>query len=119
MSRLPLAWRAPAARGLLIQDPGRRRHQRRDGHAAREALGVCRVGRGEQGRALGDALLGQAIMHVGGRQQPEAGVPVLRVDQPSMYSKMAKRASTWVVKRRRSRSSHSRDAKKLSHRALS
>src|SRR6266851_6941891 len=39
--------------------------------------------------------------------------------QPSMKSKTAMRASTWVLKRRRSSSSHSSVAKKLSHIALS
>jgi hypothetical protein len=36
-----------------------------------------RVGRGEHGRARRDALLGQAVVHVGGRQQAEADVMVL------------------------------------------
>jgi hypothetical protein len=39
--------------------------------------------------------------------------------QPSMKSKTARRASAWVQKRCRSSNSHSRVAKKLSHRALS
>jgi len=38
-----------------------------------------RVGDGEHGRALGDALLGQAVVHVGGRQQAEADVMVFGV----------------------------------------
>src|SRR3984893_11285606 len=38
---------------------------------------------------------------------------------PSINSKIAMRASIWVLKRRRSSSSHSRVAKKLSHMALS
>src|ERR1700730_7170479 len=39
--------------------------------------------------------------------------------KPSMNSKTAMRASVWVLKRRRSSSSHSSVAKKLSHIALS
>src|ERR1700733_13735867 len=38
---------------------------------------------------------------------------------PSINSKIAMRASIWVLKRHRSSSSHSRVAKKLSHMALS
>ena len=38
-----------------------------------------RVGGGEHSRARGDALLGQAVMHVGGRQQAEADVMMLGV----------------------------------------
>ena len=38
-----------------------------------------RVGRGEHGRSCRDTLLGQAVMHVGGRQQAEAGMMVLGV----------------------------------------
>jgi hypothetical protein len=40
-----------------------------------------RVGRGEHGRARRDALLGQAVVHVGGRQQAEADVMVLGLYQ--------------------------------------
>src|SRR6267143_6868794 len=38
-----------------------------------------RVGDGKHGRARGDALLGQAVVHVGGRQQAEADVMVFGV----------------------------------------
>jgi hypothetical protein len=38
-----------------------------------------RVGRGEYGRARRDTLPGQAMVHVGGRQQAQAGVMVLGV----------------------------------------
>jgi hypothetical protein len=40
---------------------------------------MLRVGRGEHGRAHCDALLGQAVVHVGGRQQAEPDVMVLGV----------------------------------------
>jgi hypothetical protein len=40
---------------------------------------VRRVGRGQHGRPRDDAVLGQTVMHVGGSQQAEAAVAVLRV----------------------------------------
>ena len=46
---------------------------------AGEAFGVRGVGRGEHGRARRDALVGVAMVHVVGRQQAEAAVPVLGV----------------------------------------
>ena len=49
------------------------------GGPAGKPLGMGRVGRGEHGRARRDALLGQAVVHVGGRQQAEADVMVLGV----------------------------------------
>jgi len=42
---------------------------------------VGRVGRREHGRPRGDALLGHAVMNVGGRQQAEAIVTMFGVDQ--------------------------------------
>src|SRR2546425_10233839 len=60
-------------------DPDLGGHRRRGRRARRKPLGMGRVGRGEHGRARRDALLGQAVMHVGGRQQAEAGVMVLGV----------------------------------------
>ena len=47
--------------------------------AGEEALGMLGVGRGEHGRSRRDALLGHAMVHVGGRQQAEAGVMMLGV----------------------------------------
>jgi len=51
------------------------------GQAAGESFRVRRVGRSEHGRPRGDALLGRAVMHVGGSQQPEARMMVFGVDQ--------------------------------------
>ena len=37
------------------------------------------IGPGERGRPPSDAFVGQAVMHVGGRQQPEARMMVFGV----------------------------------------
>src|SRR5207245_6343447 len=60
-------------------DPDLRRHRRRGRGARGKPFGMGRVGRGEHGRARRDALLGPAVVHVGGRQQAEADVMVLGV----------------------------------------
>ena len=49
------------------------------GQAGREALGMPGVGRGQHGRSRRDALLGQAVLHISGRQQAETGMMVLGV----------------------------------------
>ena len=49
------------------------------GRACREPLGMGRIRRGEHGGALGHALLGQAEVHVVGREQPAAAMVMLGV----------------------------------------
>ncbi len=49
------------------------------GQAGGESLRMRGVGRGKHGRSRRDALLSPAVVHVGGRQQPEARVMVLGV----------------------------------------
>jgi hypothetical protein len=49
------------------------------GQASGESFRVRRVSRGEHGRPHRDALLGQAVMDVGRRQQAEAGMMVFHV----------------------------------------
>lgn len=51
--------------------------RRRLRQAGGEAFGMRAVSRGEHGRSRRDALLGDAVVHVGGRQQVEARVMVL------------------------------------------
>ena len=47
--------------------------------AGEKSLRMNSIGSGEHGRPRGDAFVGQAVMHVGGRQQPEARMMMLGV----------------------------------------
>jgi hypothetical protein len=49
------------------------------GEPAGETLRVRLVGRGQHGRPRGDALLSQAVMHIGRGQQSKARVPMVGV----------------------------------------
>jgi hypothetical protein len=49
------------------------------GQTREEAFRMRGIGRGEHGRPRRDACLGQAMMHVRGREQAEAGMMVLGV----------------------------------------
>jgi len=49
------------------------------GRPSGEAFRVSGIGGGEHGRSRGNALLCQAVVHVGRRQQTEARMMVLRV----------------------------------------
>ena len=49
------------------------------GQAARESFRVRRIGRREHGRPRGNALLCQAVMHIGRRQEAESRMMVLGV----------------------------------------
>jgi hypothetical protein len=49
------------------------------GRPGGESFRMGRVGRGEHGRPRRDALLGQSVMHVVGRQQSKTAVMVLGV----------------------------------------
>ena len=49
------------------------------GRPSGETFRVHRIGRREHGRSRHHAFLAQAVMHVGGRQQAEAGMMVLGV----------------------------------------
>ncbi len=53
--------------------------RRRVGPASGEPFRVSGMGGGEHRGPRGDTLLRHTMMHVGGRQQPEAGVVVLGV----------------------------------------
>ena len=56
--------------------------------AGGEALWGRGVGGREDGGACRHALLGETVVHVVGRQQAEAGVPVLReaIDPPRSFA---------------------------------
>ena len=77
------SWRESASflrrSGLGWVDPYLHGTSRWVGDAGGEALRMRGVRSGEHGRPRGDALLGEAVMHVGGRQQAEPGVMVLGV----------------------------------------
>ena len=60
--------------GLGWVDPDFRGACWRLWEAAREALRVCGMGRGEHGGPRGHALLGEAVVHVVGRQQGQAAL---------------------------------------------
>jgi hypothetical protein len=60
-------------------DPHFRRARWRMRQTRGEAFRMRGVSRSEHGRPRGDALLSQAVMHVGRRQQDEAGMIVFRV----------------------------------------
>jgi hypothetical protein len=60
-----------------------------------------RVGDGKHGRARGDALLGQAVVHVGGRQQAEADVMVFGVVGSVSSIGSSNHDQTTTMKRRR------------------
>jgi hypothetical protein len=49
------------------------------GEPSEKSLRMCSVGPGEHGPSRRQALLGQAMMHISGRQQAEARVMVLSV----------------------------------------
>src|SRR5688500_6176165 len=66
---------------LGLVDPRLPRQRRRLRLAAREALGVFRVGLREHAGTLGDLLLGDSGMHVVRREQPESRV-VMRMVVP-------------------------------------
>ena len=53
--------------------------RRRVRHARREAFRVGDMGRGERRRSRSHALIGQAVMHIRGRQQSKARMMVLGV----------------------------------------
>src|SRR5262245_33426348 len=65
--------------GLGWVDPDFPRERARLRGAGGEAFRVRGVGRGEHDGARGDPLLGPAVVHVSGRQQPEADVVMLGV----------------------------------------
>ena len=65
--------------GLGWVDPDFRGARRRLWEAAREALRVCGMGRGEHGDPRGHALLGEAVVHIVGRQQAQAAVMMFGV----------------------------------------
>jgi hypothetical protein len=80
--------------GLRSIDPHLRGRRRRLGQTAGEALRVRRVGRGEHGRPRGDALRGQAMMHIDRSQQAEARMMVLGVDQGKKARQCAR--PSWI-----------------------
>src|SRR5215468_12617248 len=51
----------------------------RMGRAGEKSLWMSGIGPGEHGRPHSDAFLDQAVMHVGGRQQPEAQMMMIGV----------------------------------------
>src|SRR3990172_6716551 len=71
--------RVPGRSGLGWVDPDFRGARRRLWEAAREALRVCGMGRGEHGGRRGHALLGEAVVHIMGRQQSQAAVMMFDV----------------------------------------
>jgi len=73
------AGRLTRSRTFWVVRPHFLRTRWRLGEPAEEALRVRRVGRGQHGGPGRRSMLGQARVHVVGRQQAEAGVLVLRV----------------------------------------
>ena len=57
-------------------DPHFHGTRRRVGQAGGESFRMRGIGRSEHGRPRGDPLLGPAVMHIGGRQQPKARMVV-------------------------------------------
>jgi len=74
-------WLPALCQGRGGFDPDIRGAGWRLGETAGEALGVHAIGRGQHSCPCRHPLLGQAVVHVGGRQQPKAGVMIGGVDQ--------------------------------------